>query len=112
MPPKFYVIGTYSDALHSILGSYATEAEARRAIDWQGRPRGEIKWHDRARTRAETWFSGGRYPDAKTQWTIATPGASRGQFQPLDGGSPLTVARGCYTVEAFDRILTEAHPDA
>lgn len=104
----FYVIGSYGDGLNHVLGDYASEQEARRAIQWQGQPRGEINWHNREKTRAETWYSGGLWPNDKTQWCICKPTANLGEFAPLDGGAVLTVSRGCYTAEAFANICKKA----
>jgi hypothetical protein len=104
----FYVIGTYSDGLNSVLGEYASLALAQRAIRWQGEPRGEINWHNAEKTRAETWYTSGRWPNEKTKWAICKATDSRGIFVPMDGGAPLTVQRGCYTQQAFDATLDRA----
>ena len=105
---KFYVIGTYSDSTSSILGGYDTLKDAQRAIHWQGQPRGELNWHDKANTRGETWYSGGKWPNEKTQWAICEPSNLHGVFLPLDGGEPIHTSRGAYTVEAYERITREA----
>jgi hypothetical protein len=105
---KFYVIGTYSDGASSILGDYDTLKDAQRAIHWQGQPRGELNWHDKAKTRGETWYSGGGWPNEKTQWTICEPSNLRGVFLPVGGGEPIHTSRGAYTVEAYERITREA----
>lgn len=105
---KHYVIGTYTDGTNTILGGYDTLAAAQHSIWWQGQPRGELNWHDKARTRGETWYSGGRWPDEKTQWTICKPSNLHGVFVPLDGGEPIHTGRGAYTVEAYERITRAA----
>lgn len=105
----FYVIGTYSDGLHHVLGAYPTLSDAQGAIRWQGQPRGELNWHDKAKTRGETWYSGGRFPKEKTQWTICKPSHDWGMFAPLDGGEVLKVSRGCYTAETFATICDTAY---
>lgn len=104
-----YVIGTYSDGQNHVLGFYASLSEAQGAIRWQGQPRGELNWHDKAKTRAETWYSGGRWPNEKTQWAICKPSHEWGTFAPLDGGDVLKVSRGCYTLEAFKDICDRAY---
>ena len=105
---KFYVIGTYSDRMSSILGGYETLKDAQRAIWWQGQPRGELSWRNAEKTRGETWYSGGRWPDEKTQWAICKPSNLRGVFFPLDGGDAIRTRRGAYTVEAYERVTHEA----
>jgi len=106
---KFYVIGTYSDGASSILGDYDTLKDAQRAIHWQGQPRGELNWHDKAKTRGETWYSGGMWPNEKTQWTICKPSHAWGVFAPIDGGKPIVTGRGAYTAGAYKRICDEAY---
>lgn len=105
---KFYVIGTYSDGLNAILGDYETLKDAQGAIRWQGQPRGELNWHDKAKTRGETWYSGGKWPNDKTQWAICKPSNLHGFFLPLDGGEPIHTSRGAYTAEAYERITRDA----
>lgn len=105
----FYAIGTYSDSRSSILGEYATLNEAQGAIHWQGQPRGEITWHDKAKTRAETWYSGGCRPNEKTHWTICKASHMWGVFEPLGGGESILTNRGCYTQEAYKAICDRAY---
>lgn len=107
----FYVIGTYSDGQHHVLGAYDSLSDAQGAIRWQGQPRNELNWHNKAKTRGETWYSGGKWPNEKTQWAICKPAPAWGTFAPLDGGDVLAVSRGCYTAEAFKNICEKAHSE-
>ena len=106
---KFYVIGTYLDGTSSILDGYETLKDAQRAIWWQGQPRGELSWRNAEKTRGETWYSGGRWPDEKTQWAICKPSHEWAAFEPLDGGETIKVGRGAYTKEAFKNICDAAY---
>lgn len=103
----FYVVGTHEHGFNAILDKYQTLERARAAIVWQGQPRGELDWCDAGKTEALVQNNGRRY-NYKTLWNICEPTQEQGVFKALASGELIETQRGAYTVEAYEKITSEA----